>query len=310
MARVRIPIVALGPDGRPIAGASITVRNRATGATTTVYAVEDPANLTTLAAGALVSDNYGRFPGWTGRGRLEATITPPPATGLDPYIESWEALPGGDDDAEAAWVDDDAATAGLLAVRQADGTIAWAKANAGAIGPDAIGNAELAPEAVSWTETGRGAAGLAAGAFAARRPNSNGALVTGVNASLGLTTEDYDLGGNYDGPNAEFVVPWDGVWHFGVYVCILAAPVSSRWRVYIFDDKSGGLGKLRDVAFIRTPSTGADDTRLYGSVDLSLPAGARVEPRIEAIDGATGASLYGASSTDASRFWGHCVGRT
>jgi microcystin-dependent protein len=104
MARVRIPLVVLGPDGRPLAGATAAVRRRSDGQAVNVYAAETGG--ATLTAAQIVTDAGGIMAGWTDRGALEATITGPAGSGLAPYVVQWEALPAGDAAGESAWLPD------------------------------------------------------------------------------------------------------------------------------------------------------------------------------------------------------------
>jgi hypothetical protein len=113
MARVRIPLVVLGPDGRPLAGATAAVRRRSDGAAVNVYAAETGG--TTLTAAQIVTDAGGRMAGWTDRGALEATITGPAGAGLAPYVVAWEALPAGDAAGEAAWLPDNVIATRMVA---------------------------------------------------------------------------------------------------------------------------------------------------------------------------------------------------
>jgi hypothetical protein len=108
MARVRIPLVVLDSGGRPLAGATVAVTDRVTGAARTVYAAETGA--AALGAAEVVSDAQGRVPGWTDRGRLQGLVTPPAGSGLAAYPEFWDAAPAGDGDIDTAWVADDAIT--------------------------------------------------------------------------------------------------------------------------------------------------------------------------------------------------------
>lgn len=112
MARVRIPLVVLGPDGRPLAGATAAVRRRSDGAAVNVYAAETGG--TTLTPPQVISDDGGRVAGWTDRGSLEATITGPSGSTLAPYIVAWEALPAADAAGEAPWLPDGIITARMV----------------------------------------------------------------------------------------------------------------------------------------------------------------------------------------------------
>jgi microcystin-dependent protein len=113
MARDRIPIVVLGNDGRPLAGANVTVRNHPAGTTATVYA--DDASGATIA-NPLVSDARGGVAGWVDRGMYAATIT---AGGFGPIVEYFSAAPAGLKGIDAPWLGDDtlaAITAALLPI--------------------------------------------------------------------------------------------------------------------------------------------------------------------------------------------------
>lgn len=126
--RVKINAYAGGPDGAPIAGATLAVRDRITSAAKTVYAAESEADLTALSVAQTVSDASGDFPGWTTRGSLEGTVTYPAPTGLAPKLLRWEAYPAADDRVDANHLDDDATTAGYVAQRNADGSVSWVPA--------------------------------------------------------------------------------------------------------------------------------------------------------------------------------------
>lgn len=100
-ARVRIPITVLGPDGRPLPGATGVVRRREDGNPVAVYAAETGG--TTLGPTQIVTNDQGIMAGWTERDALEATVSPPGGVDLDPYIVAWEALPAGDETSETDW---------------------------------------------------------------------------------------------------------------------------------------------------------------------------------------------------------------
>jgi hypothetical protein len=167
---------------------------------------------------------------------------------------------------------------------------------------------------VGWTKTGVGAAGLAQYAFSARRNANSGAYGPGATtAMVGATTELYDIGGAYDATNAEYITPFAGIYHFDVFLVWLNAPASTRYRLYLFDD-SGGAGpnlqNVADLAVFRSLSSGTEDYRVTGSVDLSLPIGCHIEPRFELIDSGSAGSVYGTASAAATRWNGHLIGRT
>lgn len=101
MSRDKIPLVVLGNDGRPLAGATVTVRNHPAGTTATIYA--DDTSGATLA-NPLTTDARGVVAGWVDRGMYAATITAP---GFGPLIEYFAAAPAGDGQADRAWLDVD-----------------------------------------------------------------------------------------------------------------------------------------------------------------------------------------------------------
>lgn len=96
--RTEIPIVVLGADGRPLAGASITVKTRPAGATATVYQAETGVATT---ANPLTSDAQGRVNGWVERGAYDALIT---ASGLTPWTEPFDSAPATDRAVDELWM--------------------------------------------------------------------------------------------------------------------------------------------------------------------------------------------------------------
>ena len=67
MARTKNPLVVLGPDGRPLAGASVHTTIRSSGADASVYAAETGA---TAGANPAVTDAHGRCNQWPGVKRI------------------------------------------------------------------------------------------------------------------------------------------------------------------------------------------------------------------------------------------------
>lgn len=90
MAREKNPITVLGPDGRPLAGASVMTRLRATGADATVYAAETG---NTPGSNPAITDARGRIVQYLDKGKYSSTVT---AAGMDPYVEEWDAVPADD----------------------------------------------------------------------------------------------------------------------------------------------------------------------------------------------------------------------
>lgn len=98
--RVELPIVVLGPDGRPAAGATVQVRLRADASDATIY---QAAVGGAVYANPLVSDAQGRVTGWVERGAYDCTVD---TDGLDPYVESFDATPAGDGGIDEDWLGD------------------------------------------------------------------------------------------------------------------------------------------------------------------------------------------------------------
>jgi microcystin-dependent protein len=101
--RTKNPVTVLGPDGRPLAGASVYTRVRGTGADATVYAAETGAG---PGSNPAVTGPTGRVTQWCERGAYASTVTAP---GMDPYVEEWDSAPGSDRAVDNGWVADDAA---------------------------------------------------------------------------------------------------------------------------------------------------------------------------------------------------------
>lgn len=100
--RTKNPITVLGPDGRPLAGASVYTRHRTDGSDATVYAAEAGAAPGNNPA---VSDARGRVVQWIDRGDYASTVTPPVGVVMDPYVEEWESTPGKDGAVTPPWLD-------------------------------------------------------------------------------------------------------------------------------------------------------------------------------------------------------------
>ena len=149
--RVKNPIVVLGPDGRPFQGASVQTRIRATNADAPVFAAETGA---TAGSNPATTDANGEVDQWLPRGAYACTVT---GTGLTTRIIPLDVAPGSPDSIDADWVDDDAIGAGLVAVRQADGSVAWTQVGSEGIGPGVVGPTQLAAGAVGTRELADGA---------------------------------------------------------------------------------------------------------------------------------------------------------
>jgi microcystin-dependent protein len=98
--RQEIPVVVLGPDGRPAAGASVYVRTSPGGADATIYQARTGA---ATHGNPRTSDAQGRVTGWLERGEYAATNTVP---GLDPWVEEFPITPAVDGGIDALWLPD------------------------------------------------------------------------------------------------------------------------------------------------------------------------------------------------------------
>lgn len=152
-ARARIPVYVEGPDGRPLAGASVYVRTDPGGADAVIYSARTGG--TTLPNPA-TSGADGRIAGYVERGDYAATVT---ASGMSPDVQTFEAAPGAADGIDADWLDDDASAAGLVAVRQADGSISWAKVTSSGIDDGAVGSEQIADASILLADLATGATG-------------------------------------------------------------------------------------------------------------------------------------------------------
>jgi microcystin-dependent protein len=114
--RTKNPITVLGPDGRPLAGAQVYTRIRATGADATVFAGETGG---TLGDNPATTDDNGRCVQWLERGQYASTIT---ADDLETFVEPWDSAPAGDSGVDTAWLAPDAVTGAKIGA----GAVAYA----------------------------------------------------------------------------------------------------------------------------------------------------------------------------------------
>lgn len=115
MARTEIPIVVLSSTGVPVQNASVQINARSGGAAT-VFQFQ--VGVQTLA-NPVLTDVAGRVTGWLDRGAYDAVIT---ATGLTPYTEQFDSVPGYDGAIDTAWLADGSVTAAKLASGAAGGS--------------------------------------------------------------------------------------------------------------------------------------------------------------------------------------------
>lgn len=108
MARVKNPVVVLGPDGRPLEGASVLTRVRSTSADAAVYSAETGGS--TISATQL-SDAQGNVPGWLPRGAYESVVS---HESMEPLTVPWDAAPAGDGTIDEPWMGDASVAAASL----------------------------------------------------------------------------------------------------------------------------------------------------------------------------------------------------
>lgn len=99
--RGRIPLTILAPDGRPAAGANVTITDRDTSTAATIYTAETGAG-TLSTTGAGVTGATGRLAGWLDRGGYEALVTG--VAGADPTLEDFEVAPARDGAIDLEWL--------------------------------------------------------------------------------------------------------------------------------------------------------------------------------------------------------------
>ena len=99
MPRAKIPVTVLGSDGRPFAGAAVTVRKRSDASLATIYSAETGGG---TLANPLTSDAFGRVGGWVDRNAYDCIVT---GSGLTTFTEPLDAAPAGDDTADHVWLD-------------------------------------------------------------------------------------------------------------------------------------------------------------------------------------------------------------
>jgi hypothetical protein len=84
------PLLILGPDGRPLSGASVQTNNRPSGSAATVYAAETAGG---AGANPATTDGKGGVHQWLERGAYSSVIS---HESLETFSVPWDAVPGGD----------------------------------------------------------------------------------------------------------------------------------------------------------------------------------------------------------------------
>lgn len=189
MARAELPITVINATtGVPVAGASVAVKYRSSGANATWWTQETGG---TSSTAAITTDSAGRATGWFDRGAYNCTIS---GTGITTYTEPWDAIPAADNAADALWLPDNIIVARHLSAAAISavvptGTIlsyAFATAPTGFQNCDGAVGASSALLAL-LDSAGRPYGGSAGAGFV---PNLKGRspLGTGLSTATGATT--------------------------------------------------------------------------------------------------------------------------
>ena len=102
MARVEVPITVINSStGLPVNGAAVEIVVRGTGANAPWWPSETGGSASTAA---VITDASGRATAWVERGKYNLNVT---GTGITPYTEPWDAVPGGDRTIDQNWIADD-----------------------------------------------------------------------------------------------------------------------------------------------------------------------------------------------------------
>lgn len=99
MARTRNPVIVLGPDGKPLAGAKVHTTIRASGVDASVFAAETGSS---PGENPATTDTKGMIVQWLDRGAYNSTVT---AEGMEPYVVPWDSAPGSDAAIDPVWLE-------------------------------------------------------------------------------------------------------------------------------------------------------------------------------------------------------------
>lgn len=151
-AREEIPIVVLSEASptSPVAGATATVKNRATGEAAVVFS--DSGSTNNTVSQPMSTDSAGRLTGWLPRGAYQFEIT---VSGKVPYTEYLDVAPGTDGAVEAAWIGSEAVeTAKIKALAVTEAKLAAEAVGAGKIKSEAVETGKIKSEAVTAAKLG------------------------------------------------------------------------------------------------------------------------------------------------------------
>lgn len=98
MARVKIPIAVIDPNGTAVQGASVSVKKRSDGSNAVLYQAETGP---TTVNNPTATDAVGRVQAWVDRGSYNATIS---GTGIATYTQAFEAGPASDRSVDSFWL--------------------------------------------------------------------------------------------------------------------------------------------------------------------------------------------------------------
>jgi hypothetical protein len=233
MARVELPIVVINSTtGVPIAGASVQVKLRSSGANATWWSAETGG---TSSTSAIVTDSSGRATGWFDRGAYNAVIS---GTGITTYTEPWDAIPASDNAADALWLPDN-----VIANRHlADNAVSTAE-----IADNAVNAAKIAAAVIATSHMTTAAKNAFLQAFSggsassSQRRFNSGSFTTpdyGGSTSVQTGSQAHGLGTT---PVTVVMTPVHGT-NMGIYTYIQSLDGTNfGWRVLTSTNYSGAL---------------------------------------------------------------------
>jgi microcystin-dependent protein len=174
MARVEVPITVLNSTtGLPVNGAAVAISHRSTGSPATWYPSESGG---TASTAAVISDAQGRISAWVERGAYNLGVT---GTGITPYTEPWDAVPGGDLSADVAWISDLALLPGEIKMFGGSGApTGWLMCDGSQVSRTAYPRL--------WTAIGTNF-GAGDGSTTFNLPDMRGRMPMGLGTGVGLT---------------------------------------------------------------------------------------------------------------------------
>lgn len=195
MARVKIPIAVIDPNGTAVQGASVAVKKRSDGSNAVLFQAETgPTTITNPTP----TDAVGRVQAWVDRGSYNAIIS---GTGITTYTQAFEGAPAADRSVDSVWlpVGVDAPLLGALPSSPVDGQRIYylADASNGIIWTlryraYALDGVTVNPSPYKWEVLGQP---TAIHAFSAPAVSTNSGTYVALTTPISVTTP---LAGDYD----------------------------------------------------------------------------------------------------------------